>query len=132
MGDDVCDWSIGAPVNRPAVCSPAGVLPPRDPQAAAAAAQRQRGGAAGRGRRPAEPRLPERREQDGGEGERGRGPHPAGAAELPRRGGPSPAHRSVLAAVVVDVVVVDVVVVVIVVFIVIFVVFVVVVDVFVP
>lgn len=59
---------------------PAALLPARHRQAPGSALQRRGGRAAGRRRGPPQRRLPERREQDGGEGE-GRPGHHAGRAE---------------------------------------------------
>lgn len=76
----------------------AGLFPPGDREAGAAPPQRQRGRPARRRRGPPQRRLPEQREQDGGEGKRRPGRHFAGAEEQPRCGDPAGADRSVCTA----------------------------------
>lgn len=76
----------------------AGLFPPGDREAGATPPQPQRERPARRRRGPPQCRLPEQREQDGGEGKRWPGRHFAGAEEQPRRGDPAGTDRSVLIA----------------------------------
>ena len=73
-----------------------GVLSAWDRKAPAAAEPRPRGGAAPRRRSAAKRRLPEQREQDGGEGEQRAELRPADAEEQPGSGDQAAADRSVV------------------------------------
>ena len=77
-------------------CLSPGVLPPRYTQADQTAAERQRGAGAHSGGGAPKRRLREQREQDGGEGQQGRGPCTVSAQEKSRHRDPAAAHWLVL------------------------------------